>query len=96
MVIYEHLERKLKGKPTNQPTVSPTSKHLSPLKSFTNHRVFSFFRQQEDSPTFKNAQKLEKFFEQQLAKWLPKYLEGDSFDEYLQLPAKRIKSLQED
>lgn len=74
---------------------------ISDVKRLFNN-VYLFYQncqhndKMEDSPTFKNAQKLEKFFEQQLAKWLPKYLESDSFDEYLQLPAKRIKSLQED
>lgn len=66
---------------------------ISDVKRLFNN-VYLFY--QEDSPTFKNAQKLEKFFEQQLSKWLPKYLESESFDDYLQLPAKRIKSLQED
>lgn len=76
------------------------SDHYTDIPSFISdvkrlfNNVYLFY--QEDSPTFKNAQKLEKFFEQQLAKWLPKYLEGDNFDEYLQLPAKRIKSIQED
>ncbi|XP_055610596.1 E3 ubiquitin-protein ligase TRIM33-like isoform X2 [Uranotaenia lowii] len=61
-------------------------------------RLFSnvYLYYQEDSIVYKSAQKLEKFFEDQLAKWLPKYLETESFDEYMLNPAKRIKSLQED
>lgn len=75
--------------------------HYTDIASFVAdiRRLFSnvYLFYQEDSITFKNAHKLEKFFEQQLAKWLPKYLETEHFvDDYLQNPAKRIKSLQED
>lgn len=57
--------------------------------------VYLFY--QEDSTTYKNARKLEKFFEQQLSKWLPKYLEVDCFaDDFLPNTSKRVKGLQDD
>lgn len=47
--------------------------------------------------TYKNARKLEKFFEQQLSKWLPKYLEVDCFaEDYLPNASKRQKNHQDD
>ncbi|XP_058823691.1 transcription intermediary factor 1-alpha isoform X2 [Topomyia yanbarensis] len=76
------------------------NEHYTDIPSFICDvkRLFSnvYLFYQEDSIIFKSAQKLEKFFEQQLSKWLPKYLESENLDDYLQNPAKRIKSIQED
>lgn len=74
--------------------------HYTDVGMFVNDvkRLFNnaYIYYQEDTTTYKNAQKLEKFFEQQLAKWLPKYLTTENFEEYAQNPAKRIKGMQED
>ena len=54
-----------------------------------------FLHFQEDTSIYKNARKLEKFFNQQLAKWLPKYKNADTFldADFGLNPAKRMKGI---
>uniref|UniRef100_A0A336LHI4 CSON013686 protein n=1 Tax=Culicoides sonorensis TaxID=179676 RepID=A0A336LHI4_CULSO len=50
---------------------------------------------QEDSKIYQCARSLERFFEQQLAKWLPKYQDIERFnDDMILNPLKRIRSME--